>query len=302
MTRTALSLLALAALTACAPAGEPVDLTPTLSGVSEEADAQLELVDRAAALAGAEEADVALPGAPIDLGAAPDAFFMDFDVSAVTAMGPAGGPPPPSATYVNVTRGVAMATLAEVAGLAVIAPPAAAVQLVSQGSVTQLADNVWMATNTVSDGQAWLSGRWTVAWVGVGWLAELRVTSSDGALQDHRWLAGFLSADSSLGWWDLYGQGGELVGVVEWLADGQGNGELGVAAMAGENAGDTLSFWSADGEDLIVFTDASLGEAAWVYADVDRSGEASAPDVNGGAPGCWAGEDAAEPFADVACE
>lgn len=305
MTRAALLLAApsLALLAACGPLGSAPAHVPLLSEVSAEADAQLALVDRALALDGALDAAVAPAGRAIDLGAAPEGFTLSFDGSDVQDLGdeaPAGAPAP-TATFANVRHGVAMAAMADLAATAVVGPPALAIHVVRQGRVRQVAPNVWTATNSVRDGERELTGTLTAAWVNVGWLAEMRVTSSDGVYTDHKWFSGFLSHEGGIGWWDLYGADGQLAGVVEWFADGQGHAEFGIAAMAGEGVGDTLSYWRADDEHLIVYDDASEGEEAWVYVAPDRSGEMRLVNVNGGEPGCWAGLDAEIPYADTPC-
>ncbi|MCB9766481.1 MAG: hypothetical protein H6739_42295 [Alphaproteobacteria bacterium] len=302
MTRTACLAVALTLAVACAPAGQQ-DLTPRLSGVSAEGDAQLDLVDRESALADALDAEQADLGEALALADAPGAFRLEIEASEVHAIRDdmAQGPPPPLPSFANVLQGIAMTGVAELSVAAIVAPAAAAIHVTAQGQITQVAENIWVATNTVSDGERLVTGRWAVAWVGVGWLAEMRITSSDGAYNNHRWFAGFLSADDNLGWWDVYDNGGNLAGVIEWLADGQGNGEIALIATQGDVAGDTLSFWSLDGEQLVALHDASADDDAWVYVDVDRSGEARAPDFNAGQPGCWAAADAEVPYADVAC-
>lgn len=299
LTPVLLTLLALGL--ACGSGSEP--LPPTLDGVSTEADAALELVDRAAALEGALDADLAPVGLAPDLSSPPDGFALAFDaeeVGALDAEVPAG-PPPPAVTYGNVRQGIALAALADAATASIVGPPAAAIAITLQGQVTQHAQNVWVATNTVSDGNRSVTGRWAVAWVGVGWLAEMRISTSDGALQDQRWFSGFLSADHHLGWWDFYDGAGALVGVVEWVTDGEGSGEFGIAALSGDAAGDSLRYWLSPEEALIAYVDASLGEEAYVYVGPDRAGELMAPNYNDGQAACWDGEAAEAPFADVPC-
>lgn len=206
-----------------------------------------------------------------------------------------------SATYANALQGIAMAGAADLITGLVIAPPAAAIGIAAHGAVAHPMDNVWVGVNAVSDGHRTVTGTFTVAWIGVGWLAEMRLTSSDGQYNNTRWFNGFVSSDDKVGWWDLYDTYGTVVGVVEWVDDGSGNGEFGIASLAGDTAGELLGYGFNDGDALVTYYDASAAQDLWVHVAPDQSGDLRSPDYAWGAKSCWAAADAAEPFADIAC-
>lgn len=116
------------------------------------------------------------------------------------------------------------------------------------------------------------------------------------ALDDTLWFNGFVAYGGGLGWWDIY-SGGAVVGVVEWLADGQGGGQFGIAALAGSVAGDALYYLKEGDTGYVGYYDASLAFEAHVAVEADHSGDVMLPDYNGGEPACWD-----TTFADVACE
>lgn len=267
----------------CTPTGTPGDAVPSLADVLA-GDDDVGLVDRAAALDGAQEHDVAAAGAALDFSAAPAEFYIDVDGSAVSDAG--SGTTTVGSEYDNFVAGVLTAAAADLVTVAVALPPALAIDLVAQGTVTQLQPNVWVAHNTVDLGGTWVDGTFTVAWVGVGWLAEMRIASSDGQYQGDVWFNGFLSVDDDLGWWDFYDHG-QLAGVVEWVSDGQDAGELGLAGTLGEQSGSAIVYTFAAGAARIDFTDAAAGTSGWVAVNPDRSGEVSHPDHAGGARSCW---------------
>lgn len=285
MTRSALYLLALTAL-ACTPADR-----------AQRLDDELEVVDRAAALQGSVEGEA---GEAPDLSAAPGGFFFDIDSSAMkgeldaSGQGRRGGLP----TYQAVTSAFAAVLVADVAAAAVVAPPAAAIAFAADGELTEVEPWLWTAENTAigPDGES-ATLTLDVAWIGVGWLAEMRATTSDGTLDDTLWFDGFLSVHSAVGWWDLY-QNDEPVGVIEWTADGTGNFQAGIAALAGEAQGDVLLFAGTSGEEHAVsYYDASADYTNYVLLHSDHSGEVALRDQNAGAPRCW-GTD----WADTPCE
>lgn len=300
MTRpTLLALAPTLALALACGSGDPEETVPPVLDEAATGDEQVDLVDRSAVLAEAAEAEDAPDGVALDLNAAGDGFLMKID--SAEEIGTLDDDLRRAATYDAVVHGVAAAAFADAVVALVVAPPAAAVEIVRNGTVTEVSKNVWIATNTVSDGTNSVTGTFVVAWVGVGWLAEMRLTSSDGTWSGQPWFNGFVSVENAVGWWDFYDPAGTLGGVVEWVADGEGNGQFGIAATAGENAGDVLSYSFVDGVARIDFYDASADDTAWVQANADKSGEVRLPDYNGGVAACWDAEAAAEPYADVTC-
>lgn len=261
---------------------------PLLEELSADADAAVELIDRDAALDGALDYDLADAGEALDLGGAPAGFLLQIDSADIQSIDDAvtDGAAMPSIS--NVVTATWLAALADLATAAVVGPPAAAVAITTRGTVEQLEPNVWVANNTLTgiDGSS-VSGEFVVAWVGVGWLAEMRISSSDGTYDDTLWFNGFLSYGGALGWWDIYTADGELAGVVEWSGDGS-NAQFGIAAISGPAAGDLLSYWAlADGERGVAFYDADIAEEAWVIVNPDLSGELRAHNYNEGEPACW---------------
>jgi len=275
-----------AILTGCAGNQEPH--VPLLAELSEDADRHLDLVDRAAELTGAADYDLADAGEAIDMGGVSGGFLMAIDSEAIQAVDDTGAEGSPIPTYGNVWTATALAALADIGATAVVGPPAVAIAVTTDGAITQHSENVWVATNTLTaaDGSS-VTGTFVVAWVGVGWLAEMRLSTSDGTYDDDLWFNGFLSVGGAVGWWDLY-DGTQLVGVVEWIADGQGNAQSGIAAVSGPDAGDVLSYWTFDdGEQGVFFHDEGLSEDAWVIVSPDLSGEVRAYNYNAGEPACW---------------
>jgi len=300
MTARSLALVALALPPACAPV-DPLDGVdvPLLADVSGEADAAVDLVSREDALAGALDWDLADPGDALDMAGAPAGFFLDFDGQAITDAAEDAGVPPPAAaapTHEHILAAWAAVVWADLITLSVVGPPAYAIAVAADGTITELDTNVWYAENTVDIADVAYTTHLTVAWVGVGWLAEMRLSSDDGALDHDLWFAGFLAYGGGLGWWDVY-QDGALLGVVEWIADGAGDAEFGMAAVSGPEAGSALAYVFLDDSALVSAHSGPTGEDAWVYMAADRSGEVRIPDWNGGEPGCWDVR-----LADAACE
>ncbi len=282
------------------PANEDAEvLPPALADLAATSDGEVDVVDRAAALSGAIDADQAPPGLPLDLAGAGRGALLDIDSAAEVG---SLSSEVPRATFNNVLQGVAMAGAADLITGLVIAPPAAAIGITSRGLVVPLGNNSWVATNAVSDGIRTVSGTFVVAWVGVGWIAEMRLSSTDGAYNNTRWFNGFVSADKRIGWWDLYDVYGNVAGVVEWVDDGAGNSEFGIAATSGDNAGDVLAYaYQDDGDAYVGYHDASRLEDLWVHVAPDQSGDLRSPDYAFGAVSCWASATATEPYADAVC-
>ncbi len=275
-------LVALVTLTACGTAEQTPavqDDTPQLQD-ARTGDAELDLVDRSLALQDALAADLAPVGPAFDAGAMPDGFYMAVSGEELAGTDAA---PPPSWGYDNYLAGVAGVLAADAVAIAAIAPPATAIAIAADGLVVPIAPNVWQATNTIDvEGEA-VTADFTVAWVGTGYLAEMRI--SNDSMSGERWFAGYVSADGDLGWWDFYDQG-QMVGVVEWI-DTADAGQFGIAVTGGDAAGSLITYVDGYDLDAIYAFDGKRGEDAWVVVAPNRAGEVRLPDFNGGVPACW---------------
>ncbi len=287
LTLTAASLLALAACV------EPA-AGPTLDEVDYSADDQVQLIDRAAALQGAQDYMDAPIGDAFNPAEAPPAFFMEVDTDPVEEPDSTA---PPAGSYGNVIAARLMVAVAAGVTYAVVAPPAIAINVAANGEITQIDDNLWQATNSVVIDEVTYDLELNIAYVIVGHLAEMKVSSDDGRYEDTVWFTGFVSYGGNLGWWDLYDGSGELQGVIEWIHDGDDSGEFGIASTAGENAGDVLAWWRHEGAAAVTYHDDSTEEDAYVYVAPDLSGELRHPDYNLGDPACWDVD-----FLDASCD
>ncbi len=299
----AVAMLALGFSLACGTPERSSDapITPTLGEASDAGDDAVAVVDRAEALAGAADAetlDAVGPSLPETL---PRGFLLEIDSKDEVGALDDEIPDTRAATYTHALNGVAFAAVADVVTLAVVGPPAAAVAAVLAGAKAEVVPNVWVATNVITTGLVSSSGTFVSAWVGNGWLCELRVTSSDGVYNNAVWFNGYISEDQRVGWWDLYDGHGTLVGVVEWVDAGDGHSEFGIAAISGDNAGDVLAYVNTPDTAAVTYWDASAAMSQYVTVNPDRSGVVSRVELDGGAPGCWAPAEADEPYADVAC-
>ena len=269
---------------------------PTLDDVDLSVDPILDLVDRSMALDGAVENE---RGTEPDLANAPAAFHFQIDGSELSdtfeasgKMGVRAGAP----TYRAIVDATVAVVAADVVSLAVVGPPALAVEFASNGELTEQEPWLWSATNTTEG----VFGNQTtfdldVVWVGVGWLAEMRY--SDNTHDDELWFNGFLSVESAVGWWDIY-DNDEIVGIVEWTALGNNDFQSAIAAVgAHENAGDVLLYGSnQDDEYTVRYYDASEDFESYVELEADQSGEVALLGVNMNQPQCWNTE-----WADVDC-
>lgn len=298
MTR-ALSLLALLTCTAlhlgsCLTEDEPH--TPTLAEVSAEADAAVDLVDRDGELDGAVEGQA---GEEPDLADPHSGFRMDVSANGIEAVYMAEGPWNTSTleTYEHVVMGLFALDAADAVTIAVLGPPAAAIAIVLAGQVTQINDHLWSAANQIQGPSGYtISGEFNVAWVGVGWLAEMRLTSSDGVYDDTLWFNGFISVAGAVGWWDIYVDGTDVAGVVEWIDGDDGHAEFGIAALEGDAAGDLLYYLLWESHGYVGYYDASEAFESHVQTETDFSGEVLLFGYNNDQPACWDWS-----FADVAC-
>ncbi len=280
-------------LVACLPL-EPEVHIPTLDEVSSEADSAVGLVDRSAALADAAEGE---DGEPLDLTAQPAGFYLDIDSAELQGT----DVPARIDTYRNVGMGVWAAAWADAVTVAVVGPPAAAIGIAAQGTIEEVEPFAWTATNTVTspEGDNSITGQFTVAWVRTGWLAEMRLTSTDGKYDDTRWFNGYVENGGGQGWWDLWLED-ELVGVIEYVADepgsGTGVGEYGIASLYGETASDVLAYEHRDDAWMISYWDDSEAFQHHVHLAADQSGDVLVSSYNGGELACWDTN-----YADVDC-
>jgi hypothetical protein len=274
--------LALASAIALSGCAQSTAHYPVLADVSPEADARVDVIDRTVVLADAVDADLAPRGGAMDLADAGAAFALD--ASRMTDTGVEGRSDNP---YANVLAGAIASTSAYAITVGVFAPPAIAIGLVAEGQVHRVAENVWQVQRTVPVGGQQVTGTFTVAWVAVGWLAEMRLKTEDGTWNDDLWFTGFVGPQGGIAWWDLYDRG-DLVGVIEWLGDGQGNAHLGLSALDGPHAGSGISWlFTEEGVARVDAVDGVTEEHAWVQHNADDSGEVRLPEFNEGEPACW---------------
>lgn len=283
---TRLPLIALGSLTvltlaACQPEeGPPAEVdAPRIADL--DTTSRTTLVDRSAALDGAVDFDEAEEGALIDFSDPHSGYLMDFDGSAITAHSDEAV----ERTFRNFTAAVVGVTAADLVTASVLAPPAVAIGITSQGDIQQLAPNVWQATNSLqlADGST-VSGELTVTWVAAGWISEMRYSTDD--VTDALWFNGFLSYQGALGWWDLYDVDGTHAGVVEWATNGI-DGEFGMMALSGEHAGDYLIYTALADHYRIDHHDESTLEDSWIDLTPSLAGSVRLPTYNAGAEACW---------------
>jgi len=296
MTRILLALLTSITLGLGSCEAEDVPHTPTLAEVSAEADAAVDLVDRDAELDGAVEGQA---GENPDLDDPHSGFRMDVDANGIEAVYMADGPWNTSTleTYANVVTALIALDAADAVTLAVLGPPAAAIAIVLAGDVQQINDHLWSATNHITGPTGHtIAGEFNVAWVGVGWLAEMRLSSNDGVYDDTLWFNGFISVAGAVGWWDIYLDGTDVAGVVEWVDHGDGHSEFGIAALMGDAAGDVLVYQLWESHGYVGYYDASEAFESHVQTETDFSGEVLLLGYNNEQPGCWDWS-----FADCVC-
>lgn len=276
---------ALTTLLACEtnPADAP---GPRVADLSTESHTTL--FDRSAALAGATDPREAPEGLALDLAGAGGGYLLTaYDGEALV------GAEDAPRTISNWIAGVAAVVAVDVTTALVVATPAIAVGIAAEGQITQTSFNVWEAENSIDLLGTPVTTHLTVAWVGVGWVSEMRITTDQ--VSDQLWFNGFVSADGQLGWWDFYENGTTKAGAVEWLSDGV-DGEFGYGALTGEYAGDVVLYSSIDGVGSVNVYDASLDELVWVSVNPDESGSVRLVDYNGGLEACWDAD-----HQDVAC-
>jgi len=295
-----MNLIALALGMACVPpppSSSQVRI-PTLADLGAT-DLDLSEVNRASALRGAKEAAQASAGRPFDITTSAEGFRMEIDSNTVGAPSAAAASmrsrqtsrnqsrQATSTSYSNYLHAVGMVVAADLTTVGVLAVPAAAIAAVTQGVSTPVGTNAWMATNTVSYNGQWVNGVLVVAWVEIGYIAQLSLTSSDGVLQNTPWLTGFISKDYKLGWWDMKDQWGMSVGALEWTSDASGNSQFGILSNQGDSTGDVLGYAFVNGVSSVALYDSSADELSWVEVNPDESGSLRDPLYRWGAESCW---------------
>lgn len=174
----------------------------------------------------------------------------------------------------------------------VLAPPvtAFAVALHTVPSPQPDGSWLWVYTWVNGDEEAQVRLRGRDAGAHVEW--EMRVTTVglEPALDDVLWFEGNTTRDGAEGQWSFHDHeldGNPVVAELAW-GDDEGGAYLTLAAVAGPDAGDTLTYRHAAPHCSIVFADASAGldyDIRWNEAD--GSGSLQVPDYNGGARACW---------------
>jgi hypothetical protein len=284
---------------------------PTLDEVSSEGDAALDIVDRAEVLDGATEG---VGGSVLDITTMGPGFWMNVSSGSLQSIlrdnapegteeteetdAPAG---PGAATYEHMENALEALLTADRAVYSLLGEPASALWTVSLSPLEEIEPYLWSveASVTAPDLQT-AELRFNVAWVGVGWLADLRLTTSDGRYDDTLWCNGFVSEDGQTGWWDLYDDD-DITAATEWLVE-EGVLELGVAPLTWGAAnglsvdGDTLDFELSEAGGTVAYTDNETGFVSSVTVNPDHSGQALIDDYNDELPACWD-----ENLADAVC-
>lgn len=174
----------------------------------------------------------------------------------------------------------------------VLAPPVTAFAVALHTVPSPQPDGSWLWVYTWVNGeeeaQIRLRGREAGAYV--DW--ELRVTalSAEPALDDVLWFEGRTAREGAEGQWTFHDAGlagNPAVAELRWGDDA--NGEyLSLAATAGPDAGDTLTYRHAAPHCSVVFLDGAESQTYDIrWNEADGSGSLQVPDYNGGARACW---------------
>ena len=298
------SLLVILSLPACFLAHRGVH-QPRLDEVSSAGDAALDIVDRAAILADATEGS---GGSPLDLSAMGPGFWLNMSSATLQGIlrssgsdesdGPSG---PGVETYEHMNNALEALLTADRVVYSMVGMTASAMVSVSLSSFEEVEPYLWSAeaSTTAPDLQT-AEVRLNVAWVGVGWLAELRLTTSDGSYDDTLWCNGFVSEDGQTGWWDLYDDD-SVTAATEWLVE-EGLLQIGVAPLTWGAAnglyvdGDILTYDLSQAGGTVAYTDTDTDFVSYVTVNDDYSGEALIDDYNDEELACWD-----ENLADAVC-
>ncbi len=176
----------------------------------------------------------------------------------------------------------------------ILAPPIAAFSLALHTTPTPQSDGSWLWIYTWSrDGdearirlRGALAGADSVAW-------ELRVTFDEGGqhFENELWFDGTTTDDGNTGHWTFYDfkqDGSPAVGELDWRGEDADHAQLRLAALAGDDAGDSITFTADGDERRIDYVDAPEAQTWYVrWNEADGTGSLQVPDYNGGQEACW---------------
>ncbi|MEZ4388900.1 MAG: hypothetical protein R3D98_15250 [Candidatus Krumholzibacteriia bacterium] len=154
---------------------------------------------------------------------------------------------------------------------------------------------IWVYTHVDGDQELRIRLRGLPIAGGVEW--ELRVTAP--GLDNAVWFTGTTANDGAEGAWTFRDPATDPELEVATIAWGQGAAGrfLSFEVLAGEDAGDQLTFFDNDPEYSVTHLDADLDRRSFITWWADGHGSLQVPDHNGGAVACW---DAA--FMNAACD
>jgi hypothetical protein len=181
----------------------------------------------------------------------------------------------------------------------VLTPPIAAFSLALHTVPTRQPDGSWIWVYTYVSGlrEAQIRLRAIAQDGGTAW--TLRMTVPDDGIQNALWFAGATHDAGRLGQWTFYdinAPDAPAVAFVSWHNDTVGR-ELRLEVLAGDAAGDVLTFVVAATHHRIDYVDADTDNVWFIRWDMaDYSGSLQVPDYRNGVESCW-GED----FFDVDC-
>lgn len=174
----------------------------------------------------------------------------------------------------------------------VLAPPVTAFAVALHTVPSPQPDGSWLWVYIWVDGdreaQIRLRGREDGA--NVAW--EMRVTTAglEPALANVLWFEGRTAREGAEGRWTFHDvdlAGDPAVAELTWGDDPNG-AYLSLAAIAGPDAGDTLTYRHAPPHCSVVFVDGAEGQLYDIrWNEADGSGSLRVPDYNGGERACW---------------
>ncbi len=171
----------------------------------------------------------------------------------------------------------------------VLAPPVAAFSLAIHTVPSYQPDGSWLWIYTFVNGaeEVQIRLRGTIADDHVDW--EMRVTALDEGYENELWFDGTTSDQGDTGHWTFYDaeQSGLAAGELYWESRVASN-SLRIVALAGDDAGDELTFSEAGDNHRIDHIDAGTGDMSFIrWNESDGTGSLMVPDYNDGAEACW---------------
>jgi len=217
----------------------------------------------------------------------PDLAFFEPGAALVDADGAKGAAS--KAHFVNAyLRVVVVDALTRL----VLTPPVTAFAVALHTVPSPQPDGSWLWVYTWVNGeeeaQIRLRGREAGAYV--EWEMRVSTVGFEPALDNVLWFEGRTAREGAEGRWLFHDHelaGNPVVAELAW-GDDAGGEYLTLAAVAGPDAGDELTYRHAAPHCSVVFADASAGldyDIRWNEAD--GSGSLQVPDYNGGARACW---------------